>query len=692
MDAEYAAGFREAGIHIYAFDTGMGYEWVEPKAGRSNPFDFSTLEACWGQVIGVDPLARFHPRVHSEVPPDSWWMKAYPGECEITSEGKSLGQSFASEVCRKQFKDFLKAFIAHLNRTGFIDRVTAFQTRSGTTGEWMKNTCKYSLCADYSEPTRRHFRLWLRQHYENDLAAFRAVWNNPQISFDTAEVPSAEEQLQTKLYTFRDPTRERNVIDYYRCLADLCGDLLIDFCRTVKEATGGKKLAGAFYGYLMEQASSGGFYTGMPESDYSRCQRSGHLGLRKVLDSPYVDFLVGPYSYGYRGVGGEAPAMQPTESARLHGKLCIIEDDTRTHIAQELTYGHANSLSESVTILRRSFARVVTHGQGMWWLCEYTNPAREPAFRPLLESFRELGTFRLQTDRTPSADIAVLLDDESFFYETDRMNLDIPLVYQQRLWGLPRIGAPFDAFLLQDLIEGRLRPYKLYIFLNSFRLDKTRREALKRKLCKDGLVALWIYAPGYLDEGPSLEHMEELTGFKFGMGEQPWGPLLHIVDFAHPITAGLPQDLFWGTNNKLSPIVYLQDPDARVLGQVVFSEGNCKPGMGVKTFPGWTSIYVAAPNLPAPVLRGMARFSGVHLYNQEGDVLYATRELLAVHTVSGGDRTFSLPREVEEVYDLFERKSIARDTTEFQVKLQPISTALFYTGGAALLSSLKKTS
>ena len=689
-DAVNAPAVAKAGIHIYSFDAGKGFEWVEPQAGRSDPFDFSTVEARYGRIIDVDPLARFHLRLCFEVQPDDWWMKAYPDECEITSEGKPFGQSFASELWRKQVKDFLKAFIAYLNRTGLMDRVTAFQTGAGHTGEWVKGeTSMFTLCGDYSEPMRRHFRFWLRRHYDNDLSAFRAAWNDPHISFDAAEVPSAEEQLQSKLYTFRDPARERNVIDYYRCLADLSSDLLIDFCRTVKEATGGKKLAGAFYGYLMELAWNGGFFNERPESDYSTYQRSGHLGLRKVLESPYVDFLVCPYSYGFRGIGGDAPAMQPTESARLHGKLCIIEDDTRTHISPDPNYGHANSLAESVTILQRNFAQVVTHGQGMWWLFESINPGKEPAFGPLLESFNELGAFLLQTDRTPSAEIAVLLDDVSFFYETDRINLDVPLVFQQRLWGLPRTGAPFDVFLLQDFIEGRLRPYKLYLFLNSFQLDKTRREALNRELRKDGRVAVWIYAPGYVEDGLSPEHMRELTGFTFGVGEQAWGPLMHLVDFAHPITAGLPQDLSWGTNNKLSPIFYLEDPGARVLGQVVFSQGNCKPGMGVKAFPGWTSIYVAAPNLPAPVLRGMARFSGVHLYNQEGDVLYATRELLAVHTVSGGNRTFSLPRGVEEVYDLFERKSVARNTEEFRVTLQPVSSALFYTGGAALLSSLK---
>jgi hypothetical protein len=382
--------------------------------------------------------------------------------------------------------------------------------------------------------------------------------------------------------------------------------------------------------------------------------------------------------------------MQPAESARLHGKLCIIEDDTRTHIVDDQSYGHVDSLPASVALLERNFAQVVTHGQGIWWMLASINPGREPAFEPLIQSFRELGEFVLHTDRAPTAEIAVLLDDESFFYETDRINLDLPLIFQQRLWGLPRLGAPFDVYLLQDFIEGRVKPYKLYIFLNALRLDRARREALNQELRKDGRVALWIYAPGYIENQPSLDQMRDLTGFKLAMRTQPWGPLMHITDFSHPITAGLPQDLAWGTNNKLSPIFYLDDPAVHVLGQVVFSQGNCKPGMGVKTFPGWTSIYVAAPNLPAPLLRGIAGYAGVHLYSRDGDVLYAARDLLAVHTVSGGDRTFRLPRRVEEVYDLLARRTVARDADEFQVNLRPASTALFYAGSAATLSGLPK--
>jgi hypothetical protein len=201
-------------------------------------------------------------------------------------------------------------------------------------------------------------------------------------------------------------------------------------------------------------------------------------------------------------------------------------------------------------------------------------------------------------------------------------------------------------------------------------------------------VALWIYAPGYIQDEPGLEHMSDLTGFRFGKGEHAWGPLVHILDFHHPITAGLRQDLFWGTNSRLGPVFHLEDREAKVLGQVVYSQGRCKPGFGVKEFANWKSVYAAAPNIPAPVLRGVARYAGVHLYSEVGDVLFSTPQLLGVHTVGGGARTFKLPGKVEAVYDLFERRMLARDVDWFDVSLSPAATALYYTGQADLLETL----
>jgi hypothetical protein len=684
---------EETSIHIYAFDVGRD-EWVGPGEGRSGHFDFSTVEARFKRVCEVDPKAHFHLRIYLEMNElfRSWWHDLYPDEVEICSDGTTYRQSFASKVWRSQAKEFLRAYIAHLQKIGLAGRVVSYQVGAGHTGEWVKGKISmYDLTGDYSEPMRRYFRDWLKKRYKGDVHCLQAAWNNSGVSFESAEVPSDVEQLTTRHFTFRDPEKEQHVIDYYICLADLCSDLVIDFCRTVKEATDGQSLAGAFYGYLMELAWNAGFFGEGPDSEYSTYQRSGHLGLSKVLESSYVDFLVSPYSYGFRGIGGEGCSMLPTESLRLHNKLYVFEDDTRTHTDTHPAYGRARNLAESTAILQRNLAYVLTHGQGIWWLVSKgaVLPSLEPAFKPLLKHFQKIGRFALRTDRTPSAEVAVLLDDESFFYETVKNDLDFPLIFKQRLTGLPRMGAPYDVYLLNDFIEGRLRPYKLYIFINPFRLDEERRNALKRELQRDGRVAVWIYAPGYIKQKPSLENMTDLTGFHYAMNNHPWPSYLYITNFDHPITADLSQDLFWDVDSRLAPQFQIHDPEAEILGQVVCAQGTCQPGFGIKTFPDWTSIYIAVPDIPAPVLRSIVRFAKVHLYSEKGDVVYAAPNLLAVHTVSGGKRSFYLPKKVEAVFDLFKQKMIASNTDRFDVILDRASTAFYYIGETRLLSSLE---
>ncbi len=670
--AESSRAAAASGIHTYAVEAGSGIEWVKPG------FDFSTVKARFGRILDVDPEARFHLRCQLEIGGDDWWSKLYPQELEQHSNGRRYTQSFASRIWREQANGFLRAYIQALAELGLLDRVLAFQVGAGHTGEWVKGeTSMYDVCGDYSEPMRRHFREWLRARYQNDRARLRDAWHNPSVSFETAEVPAAKDQLNARRYIFRDPLLEMRTIDYFRCLAELSADAVIDFCRTVKQATGGTKLAGAFYGYLMELAWNGGFFAERADSEFSTYQRSGHLGLRAVLNSPYVDFLVSPYSYGFRGIGGDGPSMIPSESARVHGKLILIEDDTRTHIVSDTNYARAATVEESAAILKRNFAGAVTRGQGLWWASWMTDPSREPVFSALLKDFDRIGTSLLATDRTPVSDVAVLLDDESFFYQTSLHNLDVPGVFQQRLWGLAHMGTPFDTYLLQDLVEERLRPYKLYVFLNAFRLDAARRAALLRNLRRNHAVALWIYAPGYVKDDLALDHMTELTGIRFAAGERPWGPMMHITNYDHPLTKNLPRDLTWGTNSKLAPVFYVDDPAATVLGQVVYSQGNCRPAMAVKQLPEWTSVYVAAPNLPATLLRGIAGFAGAHIYSDQGDVVYATRELLGIHTASGGTRRIRLPRIAGEVVDLFTNKTVARGTAVFDVELPRASTVLY---------------
>lgn len=697
---ESARFYGEAGVHYFTFDLNSDEYPVErhaPANTMAGHFDFDTIQQRFQHVIDADPQAHFHLRVHLETP--EWWQKLYPEECEVLSDGRKMCQSYASKIWRHQANDFLKALAVYFEKIGLGDRVVAYQCGAGGTGEWVKGPGSMGLaCADYSRPMQEHFQAWLREQYKNDEIALRKAWADPEAAFKTTAVPPIDAQLNTTQFTFRNPLKEQHVIDYYRCLAELCGDLVVEFCTTVKQATHGKALAGAFYGYLTELAWNAGFFGEGLDSEYSTYQRSGHLGLRRALRSPNVDFLVSPYSYGFRGIGGEGPAMPPSESMRLHGKLYLFEEDSRTHLTMHdhPNFGKTDTLSESIAVLQRNLAYVVTHGQGIWWLAggsprtPHIELSQQPAFRPLIKRFKEIGDWALNLDRTPSADVAVILDDQSFYYEWVKNQLDIPLIFQQRLWGLPHMGTPFDVYMLEELLDAKLKPYKLYVFLNPFQLDKTRREALKREMRKDGRAALWIYAPGYIDTDCSLTNMTDLTGITFDCGDHPWGPMINLIDLSHPITRGLAQDLTWGTNNRLGPVFHVADDNARTLGNVVYSQGRCRPGFVVKEFPEWKSIYSAAPNLPSMVLRGIARYAGAHIYNDQGDTLYATPNLLTVHTAAGGERTLKLPGAVELVYDLYAKQVVAEGTDHFQVNLAPASTTMYFTGSAGLLKTLAK--
>ena len=185
---ECAKYYGQAGIHLFTFDMGTSgspADWCGPKADIDGDYDFSLLEKRFGFVLDADPEARFHLRVHLEAP--VWWQKLHPDECELTSTGKRLCQSFASQIWRSQAKDYLRALIHHIKSIGMEDRVIAYQTGAGGTGEWVKGAAMAAETIDYSQPMVNHFRAWLIRAYQNDEDLLKSAWHNPNVTFATAQ-------------------------------------------------------------------------------------------------------------------------------------------------------------------------------------------------------------------------------------------------------------------------------------------------------------------------------------------------------------------------------------------------------------------------------------------------------------------------------------------------------------------------
>jgi hypothetical protein len=686
--------FRDAGFHFYSVELPTRFDDAyDAASGGFNLSAFSKLDIL-RQYIALDPQARFLLRVGIEPRgADSAWIQQHRDQCEVL-ESRAKGiyptPSYASKVWLRDASAFIRTLIAYIHEHGLAEHILGYLICGGDSAEWVKVGPMEDWAGDFSAPMQEEFRTWLRAKYKTN-EALRAAWADPQASLEQPYlVPTPEEQAATDLFLFKDPRQRRKAIDHFQCLADLVAADIDTLCGVAKEACGRRHLAGAFYGYVQEIVWNNGFFgqrLADADVEHAAGARSGHAGLHRVLASPNVDFLSSPYSYGFRGVGGEGAFMSPQESVRRAGKLWVSEEDMRTHLwPPNSFYGQTRNTRETIEVLKRQFANLFTHGAGAWW-CDWGKSTggayAEPEVMQVFKRALEIGQHAVKLpDRTSAAEVAIVIDSESSFYRSTLNNFDMPS-WRNHAWGIVRMGAPVDVILLSDLLQDRARDYKFYFFVNTLHFSRADREKVKQVLRRDGKLALWVYAPGFVEDDLAVEHCHDLTGIHLRMTPRQWGAHCYISNFEHPITASLPTSTFWGTDMRLGPLFTVDDPNVTTLGTVVINQGRCEPGFVLHEGNGWASAYSAAPNLPPDVLRELARYAGVHIYSESEDVFYADRSFVALHTVRAGEKHIRLPHPTT-VVEAYSRRVVAQDSVAFSDRMDAGTTHLYYYGALPL--------
>lgn len=687
-----AAVLAEAGFYLLMMDAPVRFDDAYDAATGTFPAArYAPLAEVLRAYAATLPEARWILRVMVEPRgADSAWIKQHPDELEVlepAAKGIYPTPSFGSRVWLDDASAFLRGLIGYLRDEGLDERIAGYLIAGGDSAEWVKVGPMEDWAGDYGPASQRAFGEWLRQKY-GDVAALQAAWDEPDVSFDDDLVPTPEEQSATDLFLFKDPTRRRKAIDYFQYVAHQVAHNINALCRVAKEATEGERLAGAFYGYLLEIVWNNGFFgQRLEDADvaHTAAARSGHAGLAQVLASPDVDFLSSPYSYGFRGIGGEGGFMAPVASVRRAGKLWISEEDTRTHLSRpDAFYGQTANAQETGAILKRQMANILTHSAGGWWVKWSAGSWADPQVVEVFRRSLTLGQHHVDLPQRASvAEVAVVVDAENWFYRSTRNNFDIPN-WRNRHWGIARMGAPVDYVLLSDLLAGRAKDYKFYYMWNVFFLTADQRQTLKALLRRDGITTLWIYAPGFVsDEGLAVEQCEDVTGIGLRLTERQWGAHILISNFEHPITHALPTSTFWGTEMRLGPLFTVDDPEAVTLGTVVINQGRCEPGFVIRQGDGangpWTSAYSAAPGPPPGVLRELARHAGVHIYSDSEDVLYADAHYVALHTVRSEQKTIHLPRRAD-AWEVYGGRQVARASATICDRMAAGSTHLYYYG------------
>ena len=475
------AYFRDAGVHLFGLGLNLETSWRP-----DGTVDVTFAEEAMRSALAIDPEARFFVCLSAVLPP-KWWAAAHPDElvgyigAESDIEQRAClkncaAPSAASTVWRRDFEKCLRDAVTQFEGSVFAKRIFAYRVDWGINHEWHYYGMR-GLMPDNGKAMTEAFRGWLRQAYAGDVGALRTAWNDRSVTFETVSTPSSADRLRKSAGRFRDPVKERHVIDYERCHAQVIRGLLLDSNKAVKEACGGRALVGNYCGY----------YFGVPET-----AEGWHLENDAILDSPYVDFQCSPSIYGAesrcRGCGQYARCL--LEGLRSRGKLAIIEADNSTTVSESPYCRYSDSTESDIALLARDFAQSLCWGCGYWYFDFGQGWYADPAFKDL---FARIYPLRQRRDDCRSvSEVLVAGDYESvMFTHAEYPPLKENLAMTDLANTLCCAGAPFDSASMADIANGRLKRYKAYIFPNLHYVTNEKRDIVRR-LRRQGAKLAWI--------------------------------------------------------------------------------------------------------------------------------------------------------------------------------------------------------
>ncbi|MEN6641841.1 MAG: LamG-like jellyroll fold domain-containing protein [Armatimonadia bacterium] len=612
--------FAASGVDLYSE---IFWSWATPGKGcygwwlGPGQYDFAKIDARIAAILAANPNALLLPRL--KLNPPKWWLAQHPDEICANFGGKPAEQaSLASELWEQTYEVMLRDVIRHMEASPYAAHIIGYHPAGGNASEWF--WWGEHGRTDFCPAAIKRYRSWLGEQYGGNVEALRRAWGDPAASFETAQPPPPDVRSVTTHGIFRDPVRARPVIDYRRFMSAMVSRNIIRSCRIVKEETKGSKIAGVFYGY----------------STYCMAQ-DGFQGLADVLAAPEVDFLASPTAYDLRRGGQIGDFVSAyAGSYRLHGKLFWDEVDTRTHLYPDQIEYRTDDLPETLSVLERATGYSLTKGTSLWWFLLAGNCTFHQA--EIMDDVARLRTAcetALTDDRAPMAEVAIFADEPSMHYATGDYTTIRPLL-RGALAEAGCMGAPFDTYLLSDIGNPKLPQYKLYIFLNAFKLDAFTRAKIDAVVKRQGKTAAWVYAPGYVtDTGFDESAMAALTGLTIKASNEPMPYDLAVTGPKHPITSAAParRQEKW----SLTPSFSVTDPGATILGTT-----SGKPTLAVREFGSWRSVYSALP-LKRELLNGLCRYAGVHVYSDSYDPFFANAGYAVIHTATAGVKRLALP-------------------------------------------------
>ncbi|HIJ64741.1 MAG TPA: hypothetical protein HPP77_02215 [Candidatus Hydrogenedentes bacterium] len=662
--------FADAGYRLFGTEVWMSQVWRE-----DDSLDIDRIQRQLRAMIDVRPDAAILLRLH--VDPPGWWLEQRPDDRasfalapstlapEHVRKKRTAARvvSFASAAWKQHMAAKMRELLVALAALPEGASLFAIHVAGGEWGEWFYYN--FEMEPDTGPAMTRHFHDWLRARYGSD-GALRAAWRDDGVSLDTAAVPDVEERFRAEDVfratekIFRDPARDQQTIDYYRCHQELVAETPLYFCKVVKETWPRPIIVGIFHAYffhLTHQAAG------------------GHLEMGRVLASPYVDYVASPLSYEFdaRFLGGTGHFRCLSESIRSHGKLWLNEMDHPTFLGDHFERPKPfspSSVQDSISTMRRNTAHLYTLGQGMWWY-DFGPPGLDgrggwwdhPDLMQEARALRELAENLMKKPYKAAADVLLVYDTQCFYHlapmyvgvydPSAHWNRTETLSFEaanRTLADAYKSGAAVETVHLDDLPRLELERYRVIVFAFTPFLSDARRAFIKEKVIAPGRTVVWVYAPGYTDgKTLSTARIGDIVGMRIGKSSVNLPPQLLLREDS--LAKGFPETRVDASIRDAWTIPTFQvvDPDAEVLG---YYGGSREVALARKQVGETTVWYSALPLKNPLVLREIFRQGGAHIYNERNDALHAGGGVLWLHTETGGARMLKLRNGAQVSMDL----------------------------------------
>ena len=496
------ASFSEAGIRIHTCVLHSGWVGVDR-------YDYSLCDRVLEKIFTEGKAEYFVPRVKLNVPVD--WCYENPTEITVYEDGPRnaeairalvgtlrqdyLGyespcgyynangwqdtrpnvgglislQSFSSEKWLQDAGEALRRLVKHLEESPYGDRILAYHIAYGACGEtmlWGRQSGKFG---DYGISHQERFHRWGLARYGSE-SALSTVWRGYGEKDNGDIVPPS--LLREKKHPKSDDFYKKEEIDHWsldydRFMCEVNTDAIDYFGKIVKEMTDDKPV-GSFYGYVLYMA---------------RTAYAGHLGWKRLLDSPYIDFFAAPKSY-YRCAPGEPGGeMAPAVSVNRK-KLWVDECDNRTHLARADRYANATCLEDTYCVLLRELCKNISHDSGLCYMDLgggwYDNQELMNYIVRLMDASDKIRKISHES----VSEIAVFVDEESILHT----HPDVTRPLEELLRKLQLAGAPLDVRFFYDVGEVDLSSIKLAVLLTPWCLCDRDLKELRSAIAKDGHI------------------------------------------------------------------------------------------------------------------------------------------------------------------------------------------------------------